>query len=229
MLALALSLALAAPPPTPPAPPPPSIVVAPIGAKDVVAGDGRKGDDLALELDALRPLFSACANEAGKEQTLVVTLTIRDDGTLASIDGPADQPKLTSCLRGTLASSLFSWSGAKSQTVKLTLHAVHGELKQGTISRAAMNDAVKPHMADVQKCYATDKAATEGDVTLVWLVDEDGTVRHVTAVGAPPGVRSVGACIRDKAAAWKLPKPAGGRAVVKYPFRFSRPAKPAAQ
>ena len=81
--------------------------------------------------------------------------------------------------------------------------------------------AIRAQQGDVSTCYgrvALKDPSVRGRITVQWTIGRDGVPIAVAITEDTLKDKSVGACIKDKARAWRFPPPTGGVQVISYPF-----------
>jgi TonB family protein len=97
-----------------------------------------------------------------------------------------------------------------------------------TASRAGLDPArtqatVRSHLPEVQRCYERGKMdypELKGRVTLKISVSGTGSVTAAAVESSTLASTSVESCIVSAVQGWKFPAPAGGPAVISYPFNL---------
>ncbi len=82
-------------------------------------------------------------------------------------------------------------------------------------------DTIRAHWGEVERCYgavALKDPTVQGRIVLQWTIGKDGTPTGTAVVQDTLKDKSVGACLKQSARAWKFPPPASGVQVLKYPF-----------
>src|SRR5207244_1938381 len=88
---------------------------------------------------------------------------------------------------------------------------------------------VRSHAAQVSACYErafkTETAAPAARVEIGFVVDKKGMPVKVHAVSNSSGNEALGACLAQRVAGWRFPRPPGGDFETVYPFAFSPGAR----
>lgn len=87
--------------------------------------------------------------------------------------------------------------------------------------RLSPMQTIRAHQGDVSTCYgrvALKDPTIRGRITVQWTIGRDGTPMAVAIIEDTLKDKSVGACIKEKARAWRFPPPGGGVQVISYPF-----------
>lgn len=96
---------------------------------------------------------------------------------------------------------------------------------EGNLGRAVVMGAVERKDALLRRCFEMGLERDphlSGDVTMKILVGESGAVIGVADIGSTVRDRGVVHCVARSMRTLDLPAPAGGRALVTYPFDVSR-------
>ena len=82
---------------------------------------------------------------------------------------------------------------------------------------------VKSHLAEIQRCYERGKMdypELKGRVTMRIAVSATGGVTSATVESSSLANSAVESCMASAIAGWKFPVPAGGPAIISYPFNL---------
>ena len=82
---------------------------------------------------------------------------------------------------------------------------------------------VKSHLGEIQRCYERgkmDEPDLKGRVTLKIVIAESGAVTSATVDSSSLRSSVVESCIATTVKGWKFPAPAGGPAIISYPFNL---------
>ena len=95
--------------------------------------------------------------------------------------------------------------------------------KTGSIEPVQTQAVVKSHLPEVQSCYERgkmDDPELHGRVTVRITIGPTGTVAASTLDSSSIGDSGVESCIVNAVHGWRFPAPAGGSAVISYPFNL---------
>ena len=82
---------------------------------------------------------------------------------------------------------------------------------------------VRSHLSEIQRCYERgrmDYPELKGRVTMRIAVAATGSVTSATVESSSLANSAVESCISSAIAGWKFPQPAGGPAIISYPFNL---------
>lgn len=97
----------------------------------------------------------------------------------------------------------------------------------GFLSREQIERVVRRHQRGIRYCYERelqDDSELEGQITVNWTIDLDGTVSRRSIEENTMGNRDVESCILREVGRMRFPEPDGGMVVVRYPFTFRNAA-----
>lgn len=80
---------------------------------------------------------------------------------------------------------------------------------------------IRSNMRDVEDCYgrvALKDPSIRGRIVMQWTLGRDGIPTGTAVLQDTLKDKSVSACIKQRARAWKFPAPSGGVGVITYPF-----------
>lgn len=94
-------------------------------------------------------------------------------------------------------------------------------LAAGALDHRAMQQVVDSHSDEVESCAQAhgETPGLAGDVVLLFSISADGSMLGVVVEQAPPVLRKVGECLRQKALRWRFPAPRGS-VTARYPVHF---------
>ncbi|MEE2643671.1 MAG: AgmX/PglI C-terminal domain-containing protein [Myxococcota bacterium] len=102
----------------------------------------------------------------------------------------------------------------------------------GTLNPAKIRAVIRRKVRTLNSCYQNElkrNGSLQGKITLLITIGASGsrgkvvgTPRVVGNTMTPKGAGSkVGSCVARKVRTWRFPKPAGGNAILRYPFIFT--------
>jgi hypothetical protein len=100
--------------------------------------------------------------------------------------------------------------------------AAHAPVQTG-LDPAKTQAVVRSHLPEVQRCYERgkmDDADLKGRVTIRISVSASGAVSAATVESSSLRSSSVEGCVAGAILGWKFPVPAGGSAIISYPFNL---------
>jgi outer membrane biosynthesis protein TonB len=82
---------------------------------------------------------------------------------------------------------------------------------------------VRGHLGEIQRCYERakmDDPELKGRITMRIAVSATGTVTSAAVESSTLGSTAAESCMKTTIAGWKFPAPAGGPAIISYPFNL---------
>lgn len=115
-------------------------------------------------------------------------------------------------------------SQQKEQKPKLKRGLDYANLPQGTIEPTVVQEFIKSHSREVQKCYERilrNNNMLQGSLVVEAIIDPSGRVVHTTISKDSLYDTNVKQCVLTTFKSWNFPQPKGGYVTISVPFNFT--------
>lgn len=182
--------------------------------------------------DHMGDLQSCMKDHGAATGKLIVQFMIEPDGHVSSskVQHASSNHGLDQCI----ANAFHKWTFPKPHNHQQWLQdypfafSAPKAPPKGVMAEADIVDTVKVKTPEVQECLHAalqEKADTSGVLELGIVVSVEGAVTEVNVLSTGTKAPKLDACIVAKVQKWKFPKPQGGEAAFRYPFKLNIPDK----